>query len=418
VNISTATNQITSSGYVYDAAGNMTYDGSHSYTYDAEGNILTVYNCNTGTPATYVYNALNQRVRTVVGSTTTEFVFDASGERVSEWNAATHAQLQGNYYWKGKPLAYYTTAADTTAKAGIHFEHQNYLGTERMRTMPTGPYNSSNPQYAVEATFAEQPFGDNKKTFPGTVIETSFDTDANHYAFLDSDKETATDHADFRQYSNAQGRWMAPDPYDGSYNPYNPQSLNRYVYADNSPFSYTDGDGELDENGGDSGCELDGTDQDCSLVYSLLAMGAAKECPSDVCHGRTYSGASYDYDCIGNVCNYYLSGLTTSEIINALNQECGGGKGEAPNSAMCKAPNNWVQQLFQIILDKIADKAIPASPWKPDSRIANCIQQFGSNIGPAIGTPTDNGGKDAFNKFVKCWQGVPGSLSPIPITLQ
>jgi RHS repeat-associated protein len=163
-------------------------------------------------------------------------------------------QLEGNYYWNGKPLAYYTTAADTTAKAGIHFEHQNYLGTERMRTMPTGPYNSSAPNYAVEANFADQPFGDNKKTFPGTVIETSFDTDANHYAFLDTDKETATDHADFRQYSNAQGRWMAPDPYDGSYDPSNPQSLNRYVYAANSPLSAIDPSGEsvlLCAEGGD-----------------------------------------------------------------------------------------------------------------------------------------------------------------------
>jgi len=105
-----------------------------------------------------------------------------------------------------------------------------------MRTMPTGPYNSSSPNYAVEATFAEQPFGDNKLTIPTGAP----DTDANHYAFLDTDKETATDHADFRQYSNAQGRWMAPDPYDGSYDIGNPQSLNRYVYAMNSPLSYLD----------------------------------------------------------------------------------------------------------------------------------------------------------------------------------
>jgi RHS repeat-associated protein len=117
-------------------------------------------------------------------------------------------------------------------------EHQNYLGTERMRTMPTGPYNSSSPNYAVEATYADQPFGDNKLTIP-----TGADTDANHYAFLDTDKETATDHADFRQYSNAQGRWMAPDPYDGSYDPINPQSLNRYVYAMNSPLSLLDPSG-------------------------------------------------------------------------------------------------------------------------------------------------------------------------------
>ena len=50
----------------------MTNDGVHSYTYDAEGNIVTVDN---GSTATYVYDALNHRVRTVVGSAQTEFVF-------------------------------------------------------------------------------------------------------------------------------------------------------------------------------------------------------------------------------------------------------------------------------------------------------------------------------------------------------
>jgi RHS repeat-associated protein len=98
----------------------------------------------------------------------------------------------------------------------------------------------------------EQPFGDNKLTIPTGAP----DTDANHYAFLDTDKETATDHADFRQYSNAQGRWMAPDPYDGSYSLGNPQSLNRYVYAANSPLSAIDptgrecvwDDGSYDDN--------------------------------------------------------------------------------------------------------------------------------------------------------------------------
>jgi hypothetical protein len=36
---------------------------------------------------------------------------------------------------------------------------------------------------------------------------------------------------------------MAPDPYDGSYDPFNPQSLNRYTYAINSPLSYLDPSG-------------------------------------------------------------------------------------------------------------------------------------------------------------------------------
>jgi hypothetical protein len=36
-----------------------------------------------------------------------------------------------------------------------------------------------------------------------------------------------SEHAQFRQYSFLQGRWLAPDPYMGSYDPTNPQSMNR-----------------------------------------------------------------------------------------------------------------------------------------------------------------------------------------------
>jgi hypothetical protein len=36
---------------------------------------------------------------------------------------------------------------------------------------------------------------------------------------------------------------MSPDPYDGSYDPSNPQSFNRYTYAMNNPVSYVDPSG-------------------------------------------------------------------------------------------------------------------------------------------------------------------------------
>ena len=51
------------------------------------------------------------------------------------------------------------------------------------------------------------------------------------------------DHAQFRQYGSTQGRWMRPDPYSGSYDLSNPQSLDRYVYAVNNPLSYIDPSG-------------------------------------------------------------------------------------------------------------------------------------------------------------------------------
>jgi RHS repeat-associated protein len=53
--------------------------------------------------------------------------------------------------------------------------------------------------------------------------------------------DLVADHAQFRDYSLIQGRWLSPDPYDGSYDFTNPQSLNRYSYSLNNPLGYVDG---------------------------------------------------------------------------------------------------------------------------------------------------------------------------------
>jgi RHS repeat-associated protein len=199
---------------------------SYQYTYDAEGNITAVSGNGT---ATYVYNALNQRVQTVANSSTTGFVFNAAGQRVSEWtwNGTTYAQTKGKYYWGAEPVAYYASGA-------THFEHQDWLGTERMRTTYNG---------GVENSYTSLPFGD-------AQTPTTNGTDANHFAALDHDYETDTDHAQFRQYSNAQGRWLSPDAYAGSYRLRNPQSFNRYTYASNLPLSAIDPSGNDPCDGG------------------------------------------------------------------------------------------------------------------------------------------------------------------------
>jgi len=54
------------------------------------------------------------------------------------------------------------------------------------------------------------------------------------------DSESNLDHTWFRQYEGTQGRWLSPDPYLGSMDLTNPQSLNRYAYVTNSPASAND----------------------------------------------------------------------------------------------------------------------------------------------------------------------------------
>ena len=61
---------------------------------------------------------------------------------------------------------------------------------------------------------------------------------------LQSDPTTALYHATFRQYSIQQGRWQSPDPYAGSYNWADPQSLNRYAYVNGRAMAFTDPSGK------------------------------------------------------------------------------------------------------------------------------------------------------------------------------
>ena len=157
----------------------------------------------------------------MVSGAPTEVVFNAAGQRFSEWNGTTRAQLQGKYYLGIHPVAFYTNGSGAAA----HFEHQDWLGTERMRTTYNG---------GVEGTFTSLPWGDAQTVASGT------DLDANHYAMLDYDAETATDHAQFRQYGDTPGNWHSPDPYSGSYDSSDPQSFNRYSYALNNPVDLVD----------------------------------------------------------------------------------------------------------------------------------------------------------------------------------
>ncbi len=123
-----------------------------------------------------------------------------------------------------------------------YFEHQDWLNTTRMRTDYEGN---------VAGTFTSLPFGDGSSS---TLNKAAAGQDNTHFADLDLDNETNTDHATFRQYGNIQGRWMSPDPYYGSYNPNNPQSMNRYNYVENNPLVYVDPDGTSPCENGDPDC--------------------------------------------------------------------------------------------------------------------------------------------------------------------
>jgi len=215
------TNQIT--GFTYDAVGNLLNDGVHTYQYDAENNLVSIDN---GSTATYAYDALNRRVKAATSNSIDRYSLDLAGRRSITWQDGSNATVKlAQYYGDKGPVAFWASA-DNHA----HFEHGDWLGTERTRTDRNGN---------VEMTSASLPFGER-------VGGSGADLSPNHFALLDQDlaPSAGLSHAGLREYSSIQGRWFSTDPDDRSYDRSSPQSMNRYVYALNNPLVYTDPNGD------------------------------------------------------------------------------------------------------------------------------------------------------------------------------
>lgn len=216
-----ANNHITSGSSVsYDAAGNVTADGTHTYTLDAENRLIQVDN---GTTASYVYNANGERVRKTTGAVGVDYLYNLAGQVISEvsssggWN-------RGEVFAGGKHLATYSGGTGGTT----YFIHADWLGTERARTTATGaPYE----------TCTGLPFGDGFSC-------SSTDVSPLHFTGKQRDTESGLDYFGARYLSSNMGRFTSVDPKATSERPVDPQSWNRYAYTRNNPVIYTDPDGQ------------------------------------------------------------------------------------------------------------------------------------------------------------------------------
>jgi RHS repeat-associated protein len=279
-----ATNQLSSGGYQYDAAGNMTYDasGGHHFTYDAEGNILQV---DAGSWS-FVFDAFNHRVRAQAAGVLAENLFDAFGHDTSGWSGPS-TPGESHIFADNTQIALRSGDGET------YFNHTNWLKTDRVHTDMNG---------ATAAIFTSLPFGDGGSA---DVIEYYAGWDFQHFAGMDVDYWDSTYYAQFRNYSELQARWLSPDPYDGSYDASNPQSFNRYSYVLNNPLSLTDPSG------------LDYTDPDGNQCYTnntTNSNGTIVITVSCVTWGSSPGQQTGPWYCIqyGNCSSYSVVSITTS----------------------------------------------------------------------------------------------------------
>jgi RHS repeat-associated protein len=239
-------NEITNDGVTYDAAGNMTYDGTFTYSYDAEGRITAVTQ-GTNHIASYVYDAFGHRTQEAIGSTTYAFIFDFAGRPYEKLEYSTTA---GEYFQQTQlyagvmPIGFYDSSC-ATCTGGTLFVINDWKGTLSFLTSPGGASEGSCGGYL--------PFGDG-----GTCNGNWATWNKPGYAGTWSDIETGLDKTDTRFLSPVQGRFLTPDPARSGWN--------LYVYGENDPVSNTDPSGLGDGTGcmdfdGTNACDFQDTQQ-------------------------------------------------------------------------------------------------------------------------------------------------------------
>ena len=194
---------ITNSGIAltqtYDAAGNLTSDGTHSYQYDGE-NRITKVDAGSLNEADYFYDAGNRRVKKVTSN-----------------NAYTTYSI-----WEGgQVIAEYSNAP--TGASGNSYYLADWL-SNRMTTDTNG---------AFKGTQDHLPFGEEGGTTGAG--------EKHRFTNYERDNESNTDYALNRQYEMGNGRYKQPDVVAGSIG--DPQSLNRYAYSLNDPVNVNDPQG-------------------------------------------------------------------------------------------------------------------------------------------------------------------------------
>jgi RHS repeat-associated protein len=224
-----ATTQNHLTGFNYDAAGNMSQNGTPQYFYDAENHMTSASG-----GYSYIYDGDGNRVEKCTAGTTagtcaasptgTLYWTDTGGNNISETDLA--GNLQQEYMYFGKRVGRRESNGD------IRWYFSDHLGTADVIAYTTGSIKSESDYY---------PYG-------GEIPISGSDT--NHYKFTGKERDAESGLDDFvaRYYTSSLGRFMIPDWSAGEEPvPYatfgNPQSLNLYGYVSNNPTTVGDPDG-------------------------------------------------------------------------------------------------------------------------------------------------------------------------------
>jgi RHS repeat-associated protein len=204
-------NHISTSGFTYDAAGNLVWDGNNALNFDAENEL------NPATGYVYSYDGDGRRVEKNYQGSITYYWYDDNSNVI----ATTGALTRDYVYFNGKRLAYFSPISGNQ-----HYYWSDHLGSASVMS------NSDGSVIEWEADY--YPFGTER------VINNGLE---NHFLFTgyEFDYEMGYYYAGAREQSPSLARFFSPDPIGVMKQKFvDPQQWNMYSYARNNPLLFTD----------------------------------------------------------------------------------------------------------------------------------------------------------------------------------
>jgi RHS repeat-associated protein len=292
-----AANQISSGGYTYDGAGNLTTDPNGTYAYNGAEQMTSV----TKGGATYNYTYAGASQNEVLSQTTPDGTYNITYGR-------TDAQ--------GQPIIEQYKKDNATA----YVEHDPVTGEALMLRTSSGMqslyvYDGTGNPAALITSASYRAFAYEYDPYGAPTITANsggLGTSQNPYMFKAGIQDRVTGWVKFgaRWYSPALGRWTQQDTLDA---PLDPANANRYAFAANDPINNSDPTGMVcySFNKDTAECGYYGPPTDNSYQRCVAGSGALGFLGGAVA-GATAAGAAYLFPGLGPIA--VTSSIITTSI--------------------------------------------------------------------------------------------------------
>jgi RHS repeat-associated protein len=231
--INAASNRLTSTtgpaparGNSYDAAGNLTNDGTIQYSYGSDGRLSSVLRA--GVTTAYRYNGLGQRVATIGAAVMVHYMYDETGRVIGEYDGKG-AAMQETVYLDDLPVAVLKPGTNgsrvTAGTFAVNYVYADHLSTARVLTR-------ASDNKMVWRWDGADPFGlDQPDQDPSRQGELTYNPRFPGQMF---DRETNNNYNYFRDYDPQTGRYIESDPIGLA------GGINTYGYVEGNPVSHAD----------------------------------------------------------------------------------------------------------------------------------------------------------------------------------